>query len=109
MGIMNKGWGVKHWVFQRVSNALIVLFAALLAITLASGVTYESLQALMANPLVKIYLTVTLLFVFGNSILAAWQIAGDYAKKIRVSSPVLVGICVIVSAIYLVAGLKIIF
>lgn len=109
MGIMNKGWGVKHWVFQRVSNALIVLFAVLLAATLISGFSYESLQALMSNPLVKIYLAITLLFVFANSILAAWQIAGDYAKKLNISSNVLVGITVIVSAIYLIAGLKIIF
>ena len=109
MGIMAKGWGVKHWVFQRVANALIALFGFVLAITLMSGVTYEGLQALMSNPLVKIYLVITLIFACVNSVLAAWQIAGDYAKKINIGSNVLVGICTVISVIYLVAGLKVIF
>jgi len=101
--------GVKHWIFQRVSNALIVIFGIALAITLASGVSYESLQALMGNMLVKLYLAVTLVFAAGNSILAGWQIAGDYAKKFHINHSLMVGVTVVVSLAYLVIGSAIIF
>jgi succinate dehydrogenase hydrophobic membrane anchor protein len=109
MGIMSKGLGVKHWVFQRVSNALFVVFGAFLAYTLVTGVSYESLQALMSDTLVKVYLAVTLAFAFANSILAAWQIEGDYAKKFHIPKGVIVGIAVIGSIAYLVFGLSLIF
>jgi len=101
--------GVKHWIFQRVSNALIVLFAVVLLATITAGHSYESLQALMSKPLVKVYLAITLLFAFGNSILAGWQIAGDYAKKMNLSPGVMTWFGVLVSAAYLLFGLSLIF
>lgn len=106
---MSQRLGVKHWIFQRVSNALFVIFGIVLAVNLASGLSYEALQGLMSNSLVKVYLAVTLAFAFLNSILAGWQIAGDYAKKINVSEKLFVVVCAVVSAGYLVFGLSVIF
>lgn len=101
--------GVKHWVFQRVSNALIVIFGVVLAATLVSGVTFESLQETLANPVVKAYLVITLVFACLNSVLAGWQIAGDYANKFGFNAGVMVGFVAIVSAAYFVCGLTFIF
>lgn len=109
MGVTGKGWGVKHWIFQRTSNALIVIFAFALVYTVACGVSYEELQALMAKPLTKVYLAVTLAFACLNSVLAGWQIAGDYAKKIHVSGAAMVVVCALVTLAYFVFGLSIIF
>ena len=106
---MNKGLGVKHWVFQRVSNALFVVFSAALAYTLATGLSYEGLTALFASVPVKIYLAVTLLFAFANSILAGWQIAGDYAEKFHINHSLMVSVTVIVSLAYTLVGLYLIF
>lgn len=108
MGVMNRGWGVKHWIFQRVSNALFVVFGFLLAYILVQGVSYESLQALLDNGTVKLYLAVTLVFAFANSILAGWQISGDYSKKFGLNHSLFVGTVVVVSVAYLVYGLMLI-
>lgn len=107
--MMGNRLGVKHWVFQRVSNALIVIFGVVLAATLASGVTFEGLQATLANPLVKVYLVVTLAIVCANSVLAGWQIAGDYAKKFGFNASAMVGFTAVVSVAYFVCGLYFIF
>jgi len=101
--------GIKHWIFQRVSNALIVLFGIFLAATLASDLSFDSLQALLSNSLTQVYLLITLAFACLNSMLAGWQIAGDYAKKFNIPHNGMVGVAVVVSIAYFVMGLSLIF
>lgn len=109
MGMMSNGSGVRQWVFQRISNALFVAFAVFLAYNIMCGVTYESLQVLMSNTLVKVYLAVTLLFAFANSILAGWQIEGDYAQKFSIPKGLMLGFTILVSLGYLVFGISVLF
>jgi succinate dehydrogenase hydrophobic membrane anchor protein len=108
MGVMSRGKGINQWLFQRVSNAVFVVFGLFLVYVLASGLSYDSLHALVDNTLVKVYLVITLVFAFLNSILAGWQITGDYAKKFHISETLMMGVCVLVSAAYLLYGVYLI-
>ena len=107
MGIINSG--VKQWVFQRIANALFVTFGVFLLWLLLSvdSLSYASLTALVSEW--KWYLLVVLVFACVNAILAGWQIDGDYAKKFGIPSLVITAIAVIVSVIYLIYGLGLIF
>ena len=106
MGVMNSG--VKQWVFQRISNALIVTFGVALIFVLLSGdgFTYESLTQLVTSSGFKYYLIVVLLFACANSLLAAWQIEGDYAKKFGLPGMMISIVALVVSIAYLIYGLK---
>lgn len=109
MGIIKDG--VKQWVFQRVSNALIVTFGiALLYVFLSQdGLSYASLKALVTNSGFTYYLAFVLLFSCVNSVLAGWQIDGDYSKKFGLPANSLTVVAFVVSTAYLVYGLKILF
>ena len=103
--------GVKQWVFQRIANALAVAFGITLlcVFLLADEISYSYLSSLLSTAGMQIYLAVLLVFCCLNSVLAAWQIDGDYAKKFGLPSQLITIIATIVSAGYLFYGLGILF
>ena len=103
--------GVKQWIFQRLSNVAIVVFGFWLIYFLASpgAITFLTLNELLSNPASLIYLTITLVLAGLNSILARWQIAGDYAEKFNLNQSILVAFSTVVSVAYIVTGLCILF
>lgn len=103
--------GVKQWIFQRITNALIVTFGLVLVLVLLSGraSTYDSLAELVRTSGLVYYLAIVLVFSCVNSVLAGWQIEGDYSRKFGIPQKLLTAGCVVVSLIYLVYGLKILF
>ena len=98
--------GVKQWLFQRASNLVFVLFGAWFLITFLGGgfASFQDLEALMNNATAKFVLGIVLALAVCNSILAGWQIAGDYAHKINVSANLIVAFIVLVSVGYLAVG-----
>lgn len=108
MGIMTSG--VQQWVFQRISNAVFIIFAGvLLNAILSNGLSYEALNTLFATTGFKVYALITLVFACANSVLAGWQITGDYAAKFNISPCLMMGVAVIVSLVYLVWGCMLLF
>lgn len=98
--------GVKQWVFQRLSNVAIIVFGFWLVYFLASpgAITAETINDLFSNTASLIYLTITLVLAGLNSILAGWQIAGDYAEKFNLNQTFLVSFGTIVSVAYIAVG-----
>ncbi len=78
MGLINNG--IRQWLFQRLSNALIISFGIGLLYTLiaADGLSYGSVSAHFSGGLVTSYCAVGLVFRCGNGVLAGWQIDGDF-------------------------------
>lgn len=76
--------GTREWVFQRVSNLLIICYAAVYAgLILAQGpMSYETWVAMHGAMWFKLYSTLTLVFIALNSVLAGWQIGTDYTQKV---------------------------
>jgi succinate dehydrogenase / fumarate reductase membrane anchor subunit len=103
--------GVKQWIFQRLSNVAIVVFGFWLVYFLASpgAITAETINDLFSNTASLIYLTITLVLAGLNSILAGWQIAGDYAEKFNLNQTFLVSFGTIVSVAYIAVGFCILF
>ncbi|ODS23461.1 hypothetical protein AB835_08865 [Candidatus Endobugula sertula] len=102
--------GVQQWVFQRVSNVVFVIFGLILLKTIVSGgLTYESLNALFATTHFTAYAFVTLVFASVNSLLAGWQITGDYAAKFKIPPMLMMSVTVVVSLVYLVYGSMVLF
>lgn len=106
MALMN---GVSQWIFQRAANVLLVLFGLVILVTLMNGLTYESLTGLLNATWFKFFALVVLVVGCLNSVLAGWQIAGDYAKKFHIPSGLLMAFIVIVTAVFFIAGLSILF
>lgn len=90
--------GTKHWVFQRFSNLYIVLYSAfILGFIAFSPVTnYHELVGLFDNASVKVFSSIGVFLFALNSVLAAWQIAGDYIKP-RLLNTLFTGGCALVS------------
>jgi succinate dehydrogenase hydrophobic membrane anchor protein len=108
MGIMTNG--VQQWVFQRISNAVFIVFGlVLLANILSNGLSYDALTALFASTAFKLYALVTLVLACANSILAGWQITGDYAEKFNIPPCLMMAVAIAVSALYLVWGGMLLF
>ena len=103
--------GVKQWIFQRLSNVAIVVFGFWLVYFLASpgAISFLTLNELFSNQASLIYLTITLVLAGLNSILAGWQIAGDYAEKFNLNQTFLVSFGTIVSVAYIATGFFILF
>ena len=74
--------GTSQWIFQRVSNLVIVAYSVLLVALLACmpEVNVTELKALIGTSWFKIVSSVCIVVFALNSILAGWQIAGDYIK-----------------------------
>lgn len=109
MGLMNSG--VKQWIFQRLSNALIISFGICLLCVLLSenGLSYTSINALFDGGLFTLYLTVVLVLSCINGILAGWQIDGDYTEKFGLPKNLITIVAVVVSLVMMVYGLTILF
>ncbi|MGS2724829.1 succinate dehydrogenase, hydrophobic membrane anchor protein [Porticoccus sp. GXU_MW_L64] len=109
MGLIS-GNGTRQWLFQRLSNALVVVFGIVMIKVLVSNeLSHESLSALFAGQVFQIYAGLTLLFACFNSILAGWQIEGDYRKKLHIPKNLLTTVAVVVSLTYLGCGLMLLF
>jgi succinate dehydrogenase / fumarate reductase membrane anchor subunit len=100
--------GVKQWIFQRASNALVVLFGLWLLATLINGVTSSTLNDALTGDISRVFLVIVLVAASLNSILAGWQIAGDYAHKIGMSEKLMTAVGAAISLAYLALGLKLI-
>ncbi|MBT8138126.1 MAG: succinate dehydrogenase, hydrophobic membrane anchor protein [Gammaproteobacteria bacterium] len=100
--------GVKEWLFQRTSNLLFVVFGLCLLVALLRGASIASLDEWLAGGSSRIFLIVVWVFACFNSVLAGWQIAGDYAPKVGLSVNLVSGIIALVSLAFLVLGLQII-
>jgi succinate dehydrogenase hydrophobic membrane anchor protein len=106
---LERGNGVQQWIFQRFSNIIILVFIAVLATAMLSELSYEALSTLLAQTWFKVYLTITLIFASLNSILAGWQIAGDYAQKISLPNWIFTGFGVLVTMVYFITALLLIY
>jgi len=100
--------GVKQWVFQRICNLVFVLFGLWLLVALAGGQP-TTFAGLLSDSTTQLFLAVVLVLASLNSILAGWQIAGDYAHKVNVNCAVITGFVVVVSIAYLVMGLGLLY
>lgn len=109
MGLINNG--IRQWIFQRVSNALIISFGVCLLCILLSddGLSYASINELLSGGIFTVYLAVVLVFSCLNAVLAGWQIDGDYASKFGLPKNMITIIATIVSLAFLVYGLLILF
>ena len=98
--------GINQWIFQRISNLTIVIFGLWLLVFLSSPgvIDFQVLQDLKADTPSVIFFSVTLILAGLNSILAGWQIAGDYAEKFGLNQKFLVSITAIISLNYIVFG-----
>lgn len=80
--------GVREWMFQRISNVLIFVYAAFYIFTLLNmdEVNFETWTALHSAMWFKVYSTFTLVVVMLNALLAGWQIGTDYTQKVPVAA-----------------------
>lgn len=107
MGMMN---GVQQWIFQRISNAVFIIFGLVLLQTIVTdGLSYEALNALFDSTAFKVYAVITLAFAAANSLLAGWQIVGDYAVKFNLPPCLMMAVIIIVSQVYLIWGCMLLF
>ncbi len=100
--------GVKQWIFQRISNLVFVLFGLWLLLGLVAGQP-TTLAGLVGDGMTQTFLAIVLVLAGLNSILAGWQIAGDYAHKINVNASLLTGLGAVISVLYIVLGLKLLY
>jgi len=103
------GAGAQQWIWQRSANLLTVVFVGVLFGVLAAGLSYESLVAMLGQTGWRTYLVLTLIFAGGNSVLAGWQIAGDYARKAHLPVWLPTGLVAAITLLYLVAALRLIY
>ena len=78
--------GVKEWIFQRVSNVLTFVFAAVYVglILNMETVDFAAWSALHNATWFKVFASVTLVVLMLNSLLAGWQIGTDYTQKVPI-------------------------
>lgn len=100
--------GVKQWLFQRASNAAFILFGIWLLLNINSGNGVTSAIA-TAEGTSLLFLAAILVLAGLNSILAGWQIAGDYAQKVGVSAGLITGLVAIASVVMTIVGLGVLF
>jgi succinate dehydrogenase / fumarate reductase, membrane anchor subunit len=103
--------GVAQWKFQRCANLLSVIVVVALLVLTCSGhfSSYDALMGLVDSGVFKVVALISLVVFSLNSILAGWQIAGDYAAKINVSGSLVTLIIGLISVAYMVAGVCILF
>lgn len=79
--------GTREWIFQRVSNAAIILWGVVyLGLILSqTKVTYDSWIALHSATWFKLFSTLVLVLAMMNSVIAGWQIGTDYTQKVPVA------------------------
>lgn len=113
MDVMSSGKsrsGTREWLFQRLSNVAICLWAVIfigLVLTLDSA-TFTSWKGLFSPTWFKVYSSITLIMVCLNSVLAGWQIGTDYIKPTGVNSFYMIAVK-LVSLAYVAFGLYILW
>ena len=105
--------GTREWVFQRVANFLICLWAItfITTVLLQAPTDMESWRALFVPMWFKLFSTLVLLFAGLNSMLAGWQIGTDYIKVPVINRPYmwlvkLISIAYVVIGLYILWGLS---
>lgn len=74
--------GTKQWVFQRVSNLLIILYSLLMAVLFCTIPLndFDAVHTLLGQTWFKALSSVCIITFSINSVIAGWQIAGDYVQ-----------------------------
>ena len=95
--------GSKQWMFQRLSNACIVAYSLLLVCLLFTVdlSSFTSVSNLFQSTWFKVITSLCVVFFAFNSVLAGWQIAGDYVKQ-KPLNKLFNMICMIASAVSVV-------
>lgn len=78
--------GVYEWIFQRISNLLIITYAGVYIYLINSMQTfdYNHWVAMHSANWFIWFTSFTLVVVMANSILAGWQIGTDYTQKVPI-------------------------
>ena len=103
--------GVKQWIFQRISNVAIVSFGLWLFWFIVSPgeIDAVTIYEVLKSTSNKIFFFVVLVLASLNSILAGWQIAGDYANKFGLNQNLIVIIVGLISISYIFFGTYLLF
>ena len=85
--MINLKSGTSQWIFQRLSNLFIVIVCAALAVFfyLNPISNYTDFISLLQTTWFKVVTSIALVVFALNSVLAGWQIAGDYVKQAPVN------------------------
>ena len=99
--------GVYEWIFQRVTNVLIVIYGLIMASHFLSEATadYSAMVAFFNQGWVILFSALILVLICLNSVLAGWQIAGDYLNKMPALNKLFMRVCMVVTVGYLLFGL----
>ena len=99
--------GVSEWLFQRTANLLAVLYGLVMVshFLSESATDYAATVAFFSEGWVILFSALVLVFNCLNSVLAGWQIAGDYLNKNANINKLFMRACIAVTAVYLVFGL----
>jgi succinate dehydrogenase / fumarate reductase, membrane anchor subunit len=100
--------GVYEWIFQRTTNLLIVIYGLIVASHFLSEATadYGTMVALFNQGWFKLFNLLMIVIACLNSVLAGWQIAGDYLNKHSELNKLFMWVCTIVTFVYLVFGVS---
>ena len=92
--------GTKQWVFQRVCNFVIVVYTALFISMLATSDlnSFEAVSSLFSQTWFKVTTSICIILFALNSVMAGWQIAGDYVK-VEPLNKVFNSFCFVISAL----------
>lgn len=103
--------GIKQWIFQRISNIAIVSFGLWMFWLIVSPgeIDAVTIYEILNSTSNKIFFSIILVLASLNSILACWQIAGDYANKFGVNQNLIVIIVGLISLSYLIFGTYLLF
>lgn len=102
--------GVREWIFQRVSNVTICLWAVIfiaLILTLDTA-TFADWKGLFSPMWFKVYSSITLIIVCLNAVLAGWQIGTDYIKPSCINR-IYMAVVIVGSLGYTALGLSILW
>lgn len=113
MGIMSLGKarsGSREWVFQRVANLAICIWAVIFIglILTIDAATFTAWKNLFSPIWFKVYSSITLIMVCLNSVLAGWQIGTDYIKP-KIINRLFMTIVILGSLAYSILGLSILW
>lgn len=103
--------GINQWVFQRISNIAIVSFGLWLFWFIISPgeIDAVTIYEVLKSTSNKIFFLIVLVLSGLNSILAGWQIAGDYANKFGLNQTMIIVIVSLISLSYIVFGTYLLF
>lgn len=104
--------GVNQWLFQRASNLIFIVAGLVLAALILcsqDSLSYAGIKDLLNSLWFQIAAVIVLLAAVVNSVLAGWQIIGDYAKKFNLPGSLIIALVIVISCLTLILGLDVIF